>query len=101
MYTPDNEALGKGICPDCGGSIRDYFFENDKPWCKVCDVWFTKEGGIWIRNKDANKRYNELWTDMNTVSVGFPFKSGVFSERIDCKVKDGESFSVIWWWVCN
>lgn len=56
----DNEYLERKMCPDCGLILYFYFGEIDKPWCKKCDVYFTRLGDWVVRNKNATQEYNRL-----------------------------------------
>ena len=59
----DRAVLKAKICPDCGQPIRNYFFEESRPWCKSCDVWFEFDDSGWIiRNENANQTYIQMWT---------------------------------------
>jgi len=61
----DRAALRAKRCPDCGRSIRHYFFEPSFPWCNTCDVWFEVDRSGWvIRNVDATKQYNQAWRNI-------------------------------------
>lgn len=60
----DRKYLEMGVCPDCRMAITNYFGDRDKPWCKRCDIYFTKMGGWIIRNENAMKQYNELFVEV-------------------------------------
>lgn len=56
----DEEALKKGVCPDCGTPLK-HMPEGRHRWCPNpgCDVWFDPMGdGTWCRVRGAKKEYD-------------------------------------------
>lgn len=58
----DRACLNAKICPDCGSPIKIYVFDNRRPVCGNCDVWFEYDRSGWvIRNADARDIYRSEW----------------------------------------
>lgn len=60
----DWEFLEAGVCPDCQNPIDSTFIKEGLPWCKICDVYFEKVGGYYIRNTNAESEYKILHDEM-------------------------------------
>jgi hypothetical protein len=59
----DTELLEQKICPDCGLSLYFYFETKEQPWCKTCDVYFTRMGEWVVRNENALQQYNDNYAE--------------------------------------